>query len=235
MLKTIFFNPIYNVYVVLVNIIPGHDLGLAIILLTVLFKLAIYPLYRQAILTSLRLKEINPQLEELKKRYKDDKTLQAKKMMELYKSNNINPLSGFWVIIVQIPIFLTLFYVFRGDITAHFSSLYSFVPAPTVFNKLFLGIFDLSANKNYLFAVLTGLTQYYQTKLTLPAPSPAPINGGERSFADDFGRSMNTQMLYVMPVIIVFVSATVPAAVCLYWIASNTMSIVLELVYRKKK
>ncbi|KKT62105.1 MAG: 60 kDa inner membrane insertion protein, partial [Candidatus Giovannonibacteria bacterium GW2011_GWA1_44_29] len=97
MLKTIFFNPIYNVYVVLVNIIPGHDLGLAIILLTVLFKLAIYPLYRQAILTSLRLKEINPQLEELKKRYKDDKTLQAKKMMELYKSNNINPLSGFWV------------------------------------------------------------------------------------------------------------------------------------------
>ena len=235
MLKTIFFNPIYNVYVVLVNIIPGHDLGLAIILLTVLFKLAIYPLYRQAILTSLRLKEINPQLEELKKRYKDDKTLQAKKMMELYKSNNINPLSGFWVIIVQIPIFLTLFYVFRGDITAHFSSLYSFVSAPTVFNKLFLGIFDLSANKNYLFAVLTGLTQYYQTKLTLPAPSPAPINGGERSFAEDFGRSMNTQMLYVMPVIIVFVSATVPAAVCLYWIASNTMSIVLELVYQNKK
>ncbi|MFA6416243.1 MAG: YidC/Oxa1 family membrane protein insertase [Candidatus Paceibacterota bacterium] len=235
MLKTIFFNPIYNVYVVLVNIIPGHDLGLAIILLTVLFKLAIYPLYRKAIITNLRLKEINPQLEEIKKKYKDNQTEQAKKMMELYKNNNINPFSGFWVIIVQIPIFLTLFYVFRGDINSHLSSLYSFVQAPENFNKLFLGIFDLSANKNYLFAVLTGLTQYYQTKLTLPASSPAPTNGAERSFADDFGRSMNTQMLYVMPVVIAFVSASVPAAVCLYWITSNTMSIVLELIYQKKK
>ncbi|KKR13861.1 MAG: Membrane protein insertase, YidC/Oxa1 family [Candidatus Woesebacteria bacterium GW2011_GWA1_39_21b] len=235
MLKTIFFNPVYNAFVFLVDIIPGHDLGLAIIILTVLIKVAIYPLYQKAIITNLKLKEANPQIEELKKKYQNDKNEQARQIMAFYKKNGINPFSGFLVILIQIPIFLTLFYVFRGDIGVHLDSLYSFVSAPTDSNNLFLGWFNLYDSKNYLFAVLTGLTQFFQTKLTLPAQSPVAKEkkDGQPSFAEEFGRSMNMQMLYIMPVVIVFIATSLPAAVSLYWITSNTLSIALELFYRR--
>lgn len=236
MLKTIFFNPIYNIFVALVNIIPGHNLGLAIILLTLITKLAIYPLYRRSIITNLRLKELNPEIEALKKKYKNDKSEQAKQILELYQHNGINPFSGFLVVLIQIPVFLTLYYVFLGDINSHLSSLYSFVSAPSDLNKVFLGIFNLSANKNYLFAILTGLTQYLQARLTLPpSSSTKPALGNERNFSEELSRSMNNQILYIMPLMIAFISATIPAAVSLYWITSNTISIILELVYRKKK
>lgn len=236
MLKTIFFNPFYNALVLLVGFMPAQDIGLAIITLTVLVKIAIFPIYRQSIQTNLKLKEIGPEIEALKKKYADDKMVQSQKIMEAYKLNNINPLSGFVVILIQIPIFITLYYVFSSNLDLHLDSLYSFIHFPSHSNVHFLGFFDLNVTKNYLFAILTALTQFIQTKLTLPAAPAGPKKAlGEGSFAEDLSRSMNLQMTYVMPVFIGFIAISLPAAVSLYWITSNSIHIAMELLWRKKK
>lgn len=235
MLKTIFFNPFYNTLVLLVGFMPAQDVGLAIITLTVLVKVLIFPIYRQSIKTSLKLKEIGPEIEALKKKYAADKVVQSQKIMEAYKQNNINPLSGFVVILIQIPIFITLYYVFSSNLNLHLDSLYSFIHFPAQPNVHFLGFFDLNVTKNYLFAFLTGLTQFIQTKLTLPAPTGPKKAIGEGSFADDLSRSMNLQMTYVMPVFIGFIAISLPAAVSLYWITSNSIHIAMELLWRKEK
>ncbi|OJI08138.1 MAG: hypothetical protein COX02_02315 [Candidatus Vogelbacteria bacterium CG22_combo_CG10-13_8_21_14_all_37_9] len=238
MLKIIFFNPFYNALVFLVSWMPAQNVGLAIITLTVLVKVAIFPIYRRSIQTNLKLKEMGPEIEILKKKYANDKVLQSQKIMDFYRQNNINPVSGFLVILIQIPIFITLYYVFRSDLETHLSSLYSFISFPTHPNTQFLGLFDLNDLKNYPFAFLTALTQFIQTKLTLPVPVKTQGSKkalGEGTFAEDLSRSMSLQMTYVMPIIIGFFATTLPAAVALYWITSNTIHIIMELLWRKKK
>jgi YidC/Oxa1 family membrane protein insertase len=234
MLKTLFFNPFYNALVALIGIMPAQDIGLAIITLTVLVKVIIFPIYRQSIQTNLKLKEISPEIEALKKKYADDKVVQSQKIMELYRQNQINPLSGFIVILIQIPIFITLYYVFRSNLSSHLDSLYSFIHFPTHANANFLGLFDLNGAKNYLFAVLTALTQFIQTKLTLPAPTGPKKAIGEGTFSEDLSRSMNLQMTYLMPIVIGFIAVSLPAAVSLYWITSNSIHIVMEVLWRRK-
>ncbi|MEK7091861.1 MAG: YidC/Oxa1 family membrane protein insertase, partial [Patescibacteria group bacterium] len=167
-------------------------------------------------------------------KYTEDKVVQSQKIMELYRQNQINPLSGFLVILIQIPIFITLFYVFQSNLETNLSSLYSFIPFPSHPNSQFLGLFDLNGLRNYLFAILTALTQFIQTKLTLPTPTGPKKALGEGTFAEDLSRSMGLQMTYVMPVFIGFIALTLPAAVSLYWITSNTMHIVMELLWRRK-
>jgi membrane protein insertase Oxa1/YidC/SpoIIIJ len=137
--------------------------------------------------------------------------------------------------LIQIPVFITLFYVFRNDLNVHLDSLYSFVQFPSHPSQHFLGLFDLNVNKNYVLALLTGLTQFIQTKLTLPVSPKAKTELGQGSFADDLTRSMSLQMTYVMPIFIAFIATTLPAAVSLYWVTSNTISIVLELWWRKRQ
>lgn len=224
--------PLYNTLVFLANIVPGHDIGLAIIILTVLVKMILFPLYHKSTKAQSQIKLIEPELRDLKEKYKDDKQEQAKQIMELYRKHGINPLTSIGLLFIQLPIILALFFVFSRGFDLHLDVLYPFISSPEVVNTTLLGLIDIT-QKSLLLAFLVGITQFIQMRLALPV-LPKVSNTKESSFKDDLAKSMNLQMRYVMPVIMVFIAHTFPAAISVYWITSNLFAIFHELVVKKK-
>ena len=155
--------------------------------------------------------------------------------MELYKQEKINPFSSFLVILIQIPVVISLFYVFKDSFVIQKDLIYSFLTIPSQLNLNFLGLINLTANHNYLFAFLTGLTQYWQVSLSLPKKTAnQPKKNNNPSFGDDLMKSMDLQMRYVMPVLTAFIAFTLPTAISLYWVTSNTFSAIYEAIVIKK-
>lgn len=231
--KIILFIPLYNLLIFITAIIPGGDLGLAIIILTLLVKLVIFPLYTKSVRTQIKLKSVEAKLKEIKEKYKDNLPEQSRQTMEIYRQEKINPFSTVIVLFIQIPIIISLFYVFRDSFTIHTEILYSFITAPLQINTNFLGWFDLTASRNVILAALTGITQYLQVRYSLP-PSPAKDKKIGESFKEDLMRSMDLQMRYFMPLITTFIAFTLPSAIALYWITSNSFSAIYELMVIKK-
>jgi YidC/Oxa1 family membrane protein insertase len=227
---TIFYDPIYNLLVFLVDALPGSSLGLAIIALTLIVKIILLPLAHKSTRTQIGMKKIEPQIKEIQKKYEKDKQEQAKKVMELYKEHKINPFSTFGLLIIQLPILIALYWVFRNGIPFTDQYLYSFVSLPETSNVVFLNLFDLT-QRSIVIAVLVGFSQYVQIRLAMPAPAKTE---GERTFKDDLARSMNLNMRYFMPAFIAFIAATLPSAISVYWITSNIFAIGHELLVKRR-
>lgn len=230
MFNTIFYKPLYNALVLLAGVIPGHDIGVAIVVLTVIVKLILLPSYHKMLVTQKKIKLIEPEIKTINDKYKNDPAERAKLTMEIYRREKINPFSQFIILFIQIPIVLALFWVFRSDFNFDPQLLYSFVHVPEYVGPLFLGLIDI-ASKSFPLAVVVGLTQFLQSYYALPAAGPRK---SDASFADDFGRSLNMQMKYVMPVIIVLIASKLPVALSIYWITSNIFSIGQELFVRRR-
>ncbi len=234
---TFFFDPIYNGLVFFIDVVPGGDLGIAIICTVIVVKVIILPISLKAVRTQLAMQEIQPKLDKIKEQYKDKREVQAVKTMELFKEAKVNPFSSILLLFIQIPIVIALYFsVYSGggvklpDINT--ALLYSFVPVPVTVNMIFLGFMDIAA-KSFFLACVAGITQYIHTRLSLPPQKPRDPNA-EPNFKDDFGRSMQLQMRYVMPVIITVVAYTLSASIALYFVISNLMSIAQEYVVRHK-
>lgn len=229
---TIFYQPLYNTLVLLLSVIPGANVGVAIILLTMIVRGALLPLSHKSVVSQAKMRSLAPHLEKIKEKHKNDKQEQSRKTMELYKEHGINPFSGCLLVVVQLPIILALYYVFfKGLPHLNAEQLYSFVHVPSAVSTMFLGV-DL-ANKGIIFAVIAAATQYFQIKFSVPSLPPAEKDA-KPSFKDDFGRSFNTQMRYMLPVIVFFIAFRLPSAVALYWITSNLFSITHELYVKRK-
>ncbi|MCF7816069.1 MAG: YidC/Oxa1 family membrane protein insertase [Candidatus Pacebacteria bacterium] len=232
-----FFDPIYNSLVFFIDIIPGGDVGIAIIFTVILVKTIILPVSLKAARTQFAMQELEPKLTKIKEDFKDKRELQAVKTMELFKEAKVNPFSSILLLFIQIPIVLALYFsVSRGGGTLlpaiNTDLLYSFIPTPETVNMIFLGIMDIT-QKSMPLALLAGVTQYIHTKLSLP-PRKARDPKAEPNFKDDFAHSMQMQMRYVMPVIIIVVAYTISAAIALYFTISNLMAIAQEYVVRHK-
>ncbi len=228
MFQTFISEPLYNALVFITGMLPGNNVGISIIILTVLVKILLIPLQNRALATQRELKRIEPELKRIKKECIGNKELEARRVMELYREHHVNPFAGFVVILIQIPIFIGLFLVFREGLESVRFGLYSFVHAPLNVDPVFLGV-DLGM-KSIVFAVWIAVAQFIQTYISLPSPSP---RDGSSSFADDFNRSLNFQMKYIMPIVLGVVSAGLPAAVSVYWFTSTIFSIIYELWYRR--
>lgn len=226
------YQPLYNILIFLSAVIPGNDIGLAIIALTIIVKIILYPLYHKTLITQVKMREINPILKDIKNNKDLTKEEQTKKILDLYKEHGLNPFTGFLVLLIQLPIVISLFYVFKGSLEFHPDLLYSFTIIPESLNHLFLGIFDIT-QKSYIFALTAGLSQFFQIRLSIP-PLPKQDISKPRSFEEDFQRSMNMQMRYFMPVVITFISLTLPAAITIYWTSNNILGIVHEIFVKKK-
>jgi YidC/Oxa1 family membrane protein insertase len=172
--QTIFFEPIFNLLVFLYNIVPGNDMGIAIILLTVLIRLVLYPLNKQSIKSQKSLQDLQPKIAELKEKYKGNQQEMGKAMMELYKENKVNPFSSCLPLLIQFPFLIAVFYVFRDGLSVDGQSLelvYDFISRPESLNPMSLGMFDLSKASPVL-AVLAGAAQYWQAKMMLAKRPP---------------------------------------------------------------
>lgn len=230
----VFFLPLYNALIWLSSILPGGDIGLAIVLLTLLVKIILFPLQHRMSKTQAALKSLEPELQRLKEKYVDDKSEQAKQLMALYREHGVNPLSGFIILLIQLPVLLALFWVFKDSFILKPEWFYSFVTPPAVSNTLFLGLLDITT-KSYVLAIFVGLSQFFQMKLVLPPQSPATgEKKGKNSLASDFTRGLNLQMQYFMPVMVTFIGFSLPAAISLYWFTSNLFAIGHEIFVNRK-
>ena len=229
--NTVFYNPLYNGLVLLLDVFPWLDLGFTIIIFTLIVKLILFPLSQKSVRTQAKIKKIEPEIKEIKNKYKD-KQEQALKTMELYKREKINPLSGFLQILIQIPIIFALYFIFirAGFPEIDAEILYAFVGVPTQIKMVFLGLFDV-AEKSIILGLAAGVTQFFQAKIMSPTIGPKKEGDG---FGADFARSMSFQMKYVFPVIVFFIAYSISAAVALYWTTSNIFMIGQELYFKAK-
>lgn len=230
---TTFYQPLYNALVYLISVVPGANVGIAIIILTLLVRGALLPLSHKSVVSQAKMRSIAPHIEKVKEKHKDNKQEQARKVMELYKEHGINPFSGCLLVLIQLPIIFALYFVFfKGLPTLNAEHLYSFVHLPDVVpSMMFLGV--ILSGKSLILALIAAGTQYYQIKLSIPPV--APIKEGEKpTFKDEFARSFNVQMRFMLPIIVFGVSYTISAAVALYWATSNLFSIGHELYVKRK-
>jgi YidC/Oxa1 family membrane protein insertase len=228
MFELFFYQPILNLLVFLYDIIPGNDLGVAIILLTIIIKLALFPLSRKAIESQKGLQEIQPELEEIKAKYKDNREELGKATLELYKAKKINPFSSCLPLLIQLPFLFAIFMVFQDNFANDALDLvYPFIERPESINTLSFGFFELSNNHNVLLALLAGGALYIQTKMMMdrrPVPKTPPKPGA----VEDMMTIMNKQMLYVMPIFTVLISYSFPAGLALYWFVQTLVTIIQQ-------
>jgi len=229
---TAFYQPLYNTLVFILSVVPGANVGVAIILLTLVVRGALLPLSHKSVVSQAKMRSLTPHLEKLKEKHKDNKQEQARKTMELYKEHGVNPFSGCLLVLVQLPIIFALYFVFfKGLPNLNAEHLYSFIQLPSTISMVFLGI--ILSKKSILLAFFAAITQYYQIKLSIPPMAPAEKDA-KPSFKDDFARSFNMQMRYMLPVIVFGVSYSISAAVALYWTTSNLFSVAHELYVARK-
>lgn len=234
----IFFDPIYNTLVFFIDTVPHGDVGLAIVFTTILVKVILLPLSLKAARTQRAMRLIEPELKKIQEKFKDKREELAKEMLELYRRAGVNPFSSILLLLIQIPIIIALYFsVSRGggvplpDINV--ALLYSFVPVPENASMLFFGVVDMAA-KSLPLALLAGITQYLFTALSLPSLAPRDKDAVP-NFKEDFARSMNMQMKYVMPIIIFVIAYSISAAIALYFTVSNIVSIAQEFAVRKHR
>ena len=231
--NAIVYQPIFNIFVFLYNVIPGHDVGVVILAITILVRLALYPLTGSSIKSQRALQDLQPKLAAIKKQYADDKQKQTQAIMELYKTNKVNPLTSCLPMLIQLPILIALYMVLRDGLNSKnlADSLYPFVANPGTINQISLGFFNM-AKANYVLAGLAGLAQYWQAK-TLSRKAP-PKEAGEGGKDEAMMSMMNKQMLYFMPAMTVLIGFSLPAGLTLYWFFS-TVLMALQQIYISKK
>ena len=224
------FNPLYNGLILLMNLSSFFDAGIIVIIFTIIIKLILLPLSIKASKAQLQMKSIEKDLNEIKEKHKTDKALQSQKTLEYYKEKGINPFASFFILIVQLPIIIGLYQIFlkSGLPQINTDILYSFVSAPTFINMIFLGLINIS-EKSLILAIVAGVSTYFQISLA-SGPQTASAGGSQ----NDIARAMQVQMKYFFPVLVIFISYSVSAALALYWITSNIFAIVQEIYIKKK-
>jgi len=221
------YKPLLNVLMLLYVYIPGHDFGVAIIVLTLIIRAILFPSYLGTLRSQWALKKIQPKIDEIKKLH-TDKNEQSQEMMKIYKEHKVNPLSSCLPLLIQLPILFALYRVFSIGLTADsLTHLYSWFPqAPATINTTFLAFTHIPwlqinlANPNMYLAIIAGASQLLQSWLTTKFQ---PMQG------DGMTKMINTQMLYLFPVMTGFIAWSLPAALALYWIATTVFTIIQQL------
>lgn len=221
------YDPLYNGLVFLVDIVPNHDVGIAVIVLTIIVRIILYPLSKRAVAAQMKMKEIAPQIEALKEKHKSNREEQGRAIFALYKEKDIHPFASIGLLLIQLPILFALYWIFAfgGLPEVKTQILYPFISSPAGINMEFLGYINM-AGKSIILAVLAGLTQVLYTRLSMGAPKKHPPSDG--SFGKEMAKSFDMQARYVFPVLIGVMSYYIAAAAPLYWTTGNIFMIAQE-------
>ena len=233
----------YNLLVFFTYLTPGHYVWVAIVVITVLIRLAFMKPTYTMMKTQKKTKNVQGQINAIKVQYKDDQKAQQAAIMEIYKQEGINPLGSCLPLIIQMVLLFGFYGVFRhGNLSAAIKPemLYSFVPHPDSINIWFFGM-NLTETINtvvkgpvgwvgYIFPLLTGGTQLIQS-LQARALQPKAEKGSKEG---DFSSAMMMQMTYFFPLITTYISFTLPSALSIYWITQTGMMILQQSIIMKK-
>lgn len=233
---TFVYQPIYNLLIFVYNIIP--DFGVAIIISTVLIKFLLIPLSKKQIESQKKMQELQPKIKEIQAKYKNEKEKQSRAMMEMYKESKTNPLSGCLPMIVQliflIAIYRVLFNISTAGLVVNNADLYSFIANPGQINKMFAGMVDLAAAIDFSRITISSLphialvimaagAQFVQTKMMMNKKTTA-VKVAKNEEAD-FSEIMTKQMLFLGPLLTLFIGIKFPAGLALYWLVSTAFMI----------
>jgi YidC/Oxa1 family membrane protein insertase len=244
-LHAIFVQPLTNLLFLLVAYLPGHDFGVAVILLTALIRLILWPLASKQLHSQKALTALQPEVNRLKEKYKNDPTKFNSATMELYKEKEVNPFSSCLPLLIQLPFLIGIFYVFRpfadpayanlanpngivGQLYPWLKSLpgvASYIASTKAVSTMFLGIIDL-AKPNVYLAIIASAAQFVQSKMLLPKKDPnAP---------KDPSAAISTQMTYFFPIITFVIALSLPSALPLYWFVTTAFAIAQQyLVFHR--
>jgi YidC/Oxa1 family membrane protein insertase len=220
--NNIIYYPLLNLLVFFYNIIP--DIGWVIIIITLLIRLALAPSFHKSLKSQKAMTDLQPKLNELREKHKDDKEGQAKAMMDLYKEHKINPLSSCLPLLIQLPILIALYQVFSKALGNHLTGLYSFVSRPETIDPMFMGLLDLS-KPSIVLGIIAGLAQFWQSKLMQPkTPGQDPT-----------AKIISAQTTYILPVISAIVAIRLPAGLPLYWIVTTLFAVAQQYYIMRKQ
>ncbi|WP_425805867.1 YidC/Oxa1 family membrane protein insertase [Desulfitobacterium sp. Sab5] len=193
--------------------VPSY--GIAIILLTILIKSIIYPLTWKQMASMRKTVDLQPKLQAIQKKYKDDPQTMNTKVMELYKENNVNPAGGCLPLIIQLPIFWGLYRTLFN--------FNSYITDPSQTHFLWFNL--TQKDPYYILAVLAAATSFLQTKVTSPTSAAS---------GNDAAATTQKTMLYIMPLFMGYITATVPSGLGLYWVVMNIVSVLQQLYINHK-
>ena len=216
--NTYIYQPILWLLVLIYQNLSFHDLGIAIIILTILIRLVLLPIFYKGAKDQTIIQKIQPHIKKIQLDHKDDKERQAKELMALYQKHSVNPFSSI---------------LFSDPPTPHIHRTLSYftkeVGASVFGSHYFLGFLDLSS-KNLVLAVVAALLQYLQIRLMIiTSKKPSGNDKGK-----DFGAANQKMMMYMGPILTIVVLLNLPAAIGLYWSVSNMFSIGQQFYINKK-
>jgi len=211
--QTYIYTPILSVLVFIYQNTSFHDLGVAIIELTILVRIVLFPIFFKSAKDQALMQRIQPHIKEIQEKHKDNKEAQAKALLSLYKEHKLNPFSGFFLLLLQLPVFFALYQVFQNELS---NGLFD--------NLVFLGLINLGET-SVVIAIVAALFQFVQTKLMMAKTKKGEVN----TMA-----SMNKIMVVVGPAISFFILLNLPAALGFFWIISTLFSIGQQLYINKQ-
>jgi YidC/Oxa1 family membrane protein insertase len=242
---------IFNALILLYNLLFSN-LGLAIIALTALIRLALVPLTNPQLKAAQKMQELSQELDKLKKKFKDDKQKLMQAQMELYKKHGVNPAAGCLPQILQFILLISLYQVFNQIITAGdgimeklAANLYSFVAMPSSLNLSFLHLnlsrpdvinlpglpFPLPG----IFVVLAAIFQFLSSKMMAPIVKAEEKEAQKtENKGDDMAVAMQKQMLYLFPIMTLVLGFTLPSGVTLYWFVFSVFSLAQQILINKR-
>ena len=223
---TFLYQPLFNSLAWLYENVAFEDLGVAIIILTLIIRLLLFPLFQNTVKHQQITQNLQPEIKKIQKKYKDDKEAQAKGIIELYGKHKVNPMTPLIALVVQLPIIFVLYRIFiNGFSNGALDLLYPWIQLPTVPEQTFLGIVDLTQS-SILIALIAAVLQYVQGKLSLRKKKKGD---GELSKAEKMGK----KMVLFMPAFTLAILFNLPAAVGIYWSTTTIFSIFQQALVTK--
>jgi YidC/Oxa1 family membrane protein insertase len=234
MFNTLLVDPLFNLLAVIYAVLPFRDFGVAIILMTIIVRLILWPLVNKQLHSQKAIQSLQPELARIRTEANGDKSLEGKLTMELYKEKKINPFASFLPLLIQLPIFFALFVVLRDvvkpgelshlayDSVKHLGPIADIIKNGSAFDPKFLGLIDL-AKASPILAALAAIAQFVQTKQLQP-----------KTQTKDAQAQMLAGMTYVFPFLTFFIGLTLPSALALYWLITSLVAILQQyLVLRQ--
>lgn len=232
---TVFYQPILNLLIFLYHYVPGQDIGLAIVALTIIIKAILLIPSAQSIRSQKALQAIQPEIDALKQKYGKDKEGLARELMGVYKRNKVNPLSSCLPVLIQLPFLIAVYQAFRAGLAQTDklgALLYSFVPHPAHIGSVFLGMIDL-AKPSIPLAICAGAAQFWQAKMLMTRRAPMKVPGAKD---EDMTAMINKQMLYMMPVMTIIIGIKLPGGLALYWLVTTLLTVVQQVyIFKQQK
>ena len=255
---TIVIQPIFNLLLGIYSLIPGGDFGVALVIFTILVRLALWPLVKKQLHQVKAMRKLQPELIKIKQATKGNKRLESIQMMELYKKHDVSPFRSIGVLFIQLPIFIALYTVVqiftshREDITKftygflrEVGPIKELIANPDHFNQQMLGFLDLTKKAwetnsfnivLLLLAVAAAVTQYIMSKQTTPnQPSKKRLRDimseaaeGKKSDQTEMNAIVMNKMMKFLPIMMFFIMVNLPGALVLYYTVSNLVAVLQQ-------